>query len=203
MTKRNQIFVGDVREKLKELSDSSVQCIVTSPPYYGLRTYGTEPQVWGGDENCQHVWGTEHFLSNSAPRDHDGPNGFSESRGEEPHRANTTLKASTGQFCQRCGAWRGDLGLEPSPELYVQHLVEIFREVRRILRLDGTCYLNIGDSYVSSSTPETFWVLKQNLTEEDLYYVTVEIRKTLPNLWRACWRETSQRTMRSVLSEEC
>jgi DNA modification methylase len=49
--------------------------------------------------------------------------------------------------CLTCGAWRGVLGLEPTPELYVQHLVEIFREVRRVLRTDGTCWVNLGDSY--------------------------------------------------------
>jgi DNA modification methylase len=49
-------------------------------------------------------------------------------------------------FCS-CSAWRGVLGLEPTPELYVQHLVEIFREVRRVLRADGTCWVNLGDSY--------------------------------------------------------
>jgi DNA modification methylase len=51
-----------------------------------------------------------------------------------------------GRYCP-CGAWRGVLGLEPTPELYVQHLVEIFREVRRVLRDDGTCWVNLGDSY--------------------------------------------------------
>lgn len=45
--------------------------------------------------------------------------------------------------------WRGQLGLEPSPEQYVSHLVEIFRELRRVLRSDGTFWLNIGDSYAS------------------------------------------------------
>ena len=52
-------------------------------------------------------------------------------------------------FCQICGAWRGCLGLEPTPELYIQHMVQIFREVRRVLRSDGTLWLNMGDSYVS------------------------------------------------------
>lgn len=45
--------------------------------------------------------------------------------------------------------WTGQLGLEPSPELYVRHLVEVFQEVRRVLRPDGTAYLNIADSYMS------------------------------------------------------
>lgn len=52
-------------------------------------------------------------------------------------------------FCSRCGAWRGQLGLEPSPDLYVQHMVEVFREVRRVLRADGTLWLNLGDTYLS------------------------------------------------------
>jgi DNA modification methylase len=54
-----------------------------------------------------------------------------------------------GCFCA-CTAWRGVLGLEPTPELYVAHLVEVFREVRRVLRDDGTCWLNLGDSYAGS-----------------------------------------------------
>lgn len=57
--------------------------------------------------------------------------------------------ASAGQFCQVCGAWRGHLGLEPSPDLFVEHMVEVFAEVWRVLRDDGTLWLNLGDSYTS------------------------------------------------------
>lgn len=53
-----------------------------------------------------------------------------------------------GAFCT-CGAWRGHLGLEPTPELYVEHLVSVFREVRRVLREDGVLWLNLGDCYHS------------------------------------------------------
>lgn len=52
-----------------------------------------------------------------------------------------------GQDCSLCGAWTGQLGQEPSPRLYVSHLVAIFRELRRVLRHDGTLWVNIGDSY--------------------------------------------------------
>ena len=45
--------------------------------------------------------------------------------------------------------WRGQLGLEPTPELYCEHLMMIFHEVKRVLRKDGSFYLNIGDTYVS------------------------------------------------------
>jgi hypothetical protein len=43
-------------DRLAELPDESVHCCVTSPPYYGLRDYGTEPQVWGGNRGCSHKW---------------------------------------------------------------------------------------------------------------------------------------------------
>lgn len=77
------ILQGDVVEKLRELQDKSVHCVVTSPPYYGLRDY----QV------------------------------------------------------------AGQIGLEDTPEEYVKKLVGVFREVKRVLRDDGTLWLNLGDSY--------------------------------------------------------
>ena len=55
-----------------------------------------------------------------------------------------------GQFCVSCGAWLGCLGLEPTPDLYIAHLVLVFEEVRRVLRRDGTLWLNLGDCYAQS-----------------------------------------------------
>ncbi|MBN4061712.1 site-specific DNA-methyltransferase [Bacteroidales bacterium AH-315-I05] len=54
------------------------------------------------------------------------------------------------EFCQKCNAWRGCLGLEPTPELFVQHITQIFSEVNRVLRPTGTLWLNFGDSYANS-----------------------------------------------------
>lgn len=134
------------------LSDKSVNCVVTSPPYWGLRDYGLPPSVWGGNPNHEHQWGSEITISNRPQRDHgNDPNGFGDTRGSEPARAGIVLTASQGSFCD-CGAWRGCLGLEPTPELYIQHLVEIFRDVRRVLRDDGTLWLNLGDSYCGTAT---------------------------------------------------
>ena len=81
------ILVGDVREKLREMPAESVHCVVTSPPYWGLRDYGVE----------------------------------------------------------------GQIGLEETPEAWVAAMVETFREVRRVLRDDGTCWVNLGDSYAGNS----------------------------------------------------
>lgn len=57
----------------------------------------------------------------------------------------------SGSYCEECGAWRGQLGLEPTPFEFVRHLVEIMREVRRVLRPDGTLWLNLGDGYVGNA----------------------------------------------------
>jgi DNA modification methylase len=85
-----RLLRGDALAGLAQLPDESVQCVVTSPPYWGLRDYGND----------------------------------------------------------------GQLGLEPSPEEYTARLVGVFREVRRVLREDGTLWLNLGDSYTSGGRKE-------------------------------------------------
>ncbi len=82
-----KIIHSDVITGLSQIPDQSVQCVVSSPPYWGLRDYGVE----------------------------------------------------------------GQIGLEKTPEEYVARMVEVFREVRRVLRDDGTVWLNLGDSYAGTS----------------------------------------------------
>ena len=118
----------------------SVHCCVTSPPYWGLRDYGTPPQIWGGDSACRHRWSIETRKGMTG--------GTASAKVHAKGAANfQAFGATKHAFCARCGAWRGSLGLEPTPALYVRHLVEVFREARRVLRKDGTLWLNIGDSY--------------------------------------------------------
>lgn len=81
-----ELHIGDALDVLRTMPDESIQCCVTSPPYWGLRDYGVE----------------------------------------------------------------GQLGLEPTPEEYVAKMVDVFREVRRALKADGTCWVNLGDSYTGS-----------------------------------------------------
>ena len=61
--------------------------------------------------------------------------------------ASATRSPRTSLACRNCGAWKGELGLEPAPELYVEHLADVFDEVHRVLRSDGTLWLNLGDTY--------------------------------------------------------
>jgi len=110
------ILHGHVLDVLKKIPSESVQMCVTSPPYWGLRNYETNGQIWDGDKNCEHEWENKTVLLGS-------------------------------YFCNRCGAWKGELGLEPTPELYVKHIVDIFREIKRVLRHDGIIWVNIGDTY--------------------------------------------------------
>ena len=135
-----KLYYGqDNRKTLKELPDQSVHMIATSPPYYGLRDYGTAPVIFGGLDTCEHVWGNE------IPGDSRGGSGTptdKNNRGESYARGH-----SRGQVCSKCGARLCHLGLEPTPEEYVQDLVEVFREARRVLRDDGTLWLNLGDSW--------------------------------------------------------
>jgi len=137
-----RIIVGDCREALRGLESGSVQTVCTSPPYWGLRDYSSEPQVWGGAEDCEHEWGLHQTgrVSGGGDRPPDGKWPNSPSCDSQEVRS----------FCLKCGAWRGSLGLEPTPELFVQHLVEIFREAHRVLRDDGTLWLNLGSSYAGS-----------------------------------------------------
>ena len=136
-----EFIQGDARAI--PLEDESVQTVVTSPPYWGLRDYGLEPTVWGGKAECPHEWGEEIIASAN-----DSNRGSMEwSTGGNPAAKVKGEKPSQGSFCRHCNAWRGTLGLEPAPSLYVEHLVQIFREVKRVLRKDGTIFLNLGDSY--------------------------------------------------------
>ena len=143
------ILQGDARRI--PLADESVQCVVTSPPYWGLRDYGLPPLVWGGEARCEHEWGDE---VPGDPRGGSGPNAkeaYAKADSEDEGKSRYARQVARGNFCSLCSAWRGSLGLEPTPELYVQHLVAVFREVRRVLRKDGTCWVNLGDSYASDT----------------------------------------------------
>ncbi len=138
------VHVGHVLDVLRRLPEASVHCIITSPPYYGLREYGLPPQVWGGAPDCAHAWRTKLLPAG---------NGMTDSfmRGPSLNRASATRRAHASALCAHCGAWRGSLGLEPSPWLYLEHMVQVFRDVRRVLRPDGTLWLNMGDSYASNA----------------------------------------------------
>lgn len=132
-----KIIVGDCRAVLATLPDESVHCVVTSPPYYGLRDYQTA--TWdGGDPTHEH--------DRVAARNGRGGSG---SPGKQT--ANAYPSDLPAALCS-CGARRIDaqIGLEATPDKYVAEMVAVFRDVRRVLRSDGVCWLVLGDSYAGS-----------------------------------------------------
>jgi DNA modification methylase len=146
------IYQGDALTVLRSMPDESVQMCVTSPPYWGLRSYGTDPIVFGGDPTHAHAFAEETVKTEVGRGDWaQGVNGRGEEQpgGADAKREPIRATATRG-FCE-CGAWRGDLGLEPTPELFVSHMVEIFREVRRVLKPDGVLFCNMGDSYATGA----------------------------------------------------
>ena len=132
-TDHGTIYQGNSMDVLRTLDTESIDCCITSPPYWGLRDYGTA--TWaGGDPKCEHVESTNAHGGERADRDQTG------------------YVKQYKDVCGKCGAVRVDdqIGLEPTPELYLEHMVELFREVKRVLKKDGTLWLNLGDSYAGS-----------------------------------------------------
>jgi len=135
------IQCGNAIDVLKKLPDEYIHCCVTSPPYWAQRAYGTNPLIWDGDPNCEHQWSVKRI-------------GRRKDRLLVLNDPELDNREKSGWICVRCGAWRGELGHEPSPQLFVKHLVDIFREVRRVLRKDGTLWVVIGDTYSFSKYPD-------------------------------------------------
>lgn len=139
-----KIRVGNCLTELTKLKSGRFHCAVTSPPYFGLRDYGTGK--WeGGDSKCDH--------KEYAPKR--GKSTLTSAGVGQTDQACAVLAQHRqyAKVCKKCGAQRVDdqIGLEESPEQYVAKLVTVFREIRRVLREDGTFWLNIGDTYAAGS----------------------------------------------------
>lgn len=205
-----EIIQGHVLDVLATLPAESVSCVVTSPPYWGLRKYDAPDVTFGGDPDCPHTLGSGSVfpqqrgggpetasakqLSNKGTVGLMGvPGGYTGkarwqhegvSRQETPEAwvkeihnphpgqvADSMHPASESQMaqgrshesatCSRCGAWRGQYGLEPTPDCgnaassgskrcgacYTCHTLDVLRAIRRVLRPDGVVWWNIGDGY--------------------------------------------------------
>jgi DNA modification methylase len=138
------LYCGDSQAILKTLPDESINCCITSPPYWGLRDYGTSK--WeGGDINCDHIEFATNYNKDFNKRWGNGDGAF-------PQKQEVKSFLHYKDICGKCGAKRVDsqLGLEKTPEEYTLHMVDLFREIRRVLKNDGTLWLNLGDSYNGS-----------------------------------------------------
>ena len=129
------ILFGDCKKTLSEFLPQSARTCVTSPPYYGLRDYGTATWI-GGDPNCNHRRDSKVKPENcnTGHKNHDEMYGV----GDAIYKT----------VCPKCGAVRQDsqIGLEETPEEYIESLVSVFRSVPDVLTDDGTLWVNLGDS---------------------------------------------------------
>jgi len=197
----NRVHCGNCLVLMREMPSESVDLVLTSPPYWGLRDYSTVASrsgpdravveealkqsldhysakypryrywvggiayseqsaiysgsvsvdlstVWGGRQDCAHEW-----VESKGGLVHENRNNL---RGSQEEVVGQTGTAWIRKYdvviqgtCVKCGAWRGQLGLEPRPQTYVEHLVEICREIRRVLKKTGSLYLVLGDTYCS------------------------------------------------------
>jgi DNA modification methylase len=153
------------------LADKSVHCCVTSPPYWSLRDYGTATWV-GGDPNCDH---------SSAKMKSRYDYSLASSPIQDGKRTGTDAPRWRNE-CPDCGAIKIDhqLGLEPTPEEYVANMVQVFREVWRVLRDDGTLWLNLGDSLNNKQLVGIPWRVAFAL-QADGWYLRSDIIWAKPN----------------------
>lgn len=135
----NTILRGNALDVLKTIESETIDCCVTSPPYYALRDYGTG--IWvGGDPDCKHENAIIAIQSKG---------------GSEKQQTNKgSVVYGTLKVCPDCGAVRHDdqIGLEQTPEQFIEKLANVFDEVKRVLKPDGTLWVNIGDSYAQNTT---------------------------------------------------
>lgn len=146
---------------LHDIPDESVHLIVTSPPYLNLRAYAGDQAVdWpevvyrpmpvmpeivipGCKPDCEHEWVTSLTKERGGEKSSE----MLQTKGKENFQI---VPPQEQAHCSRCGGWRGALGSEPTIEAYIGHLVLCLREWWRVLRRDGTCVVNLGDTYAAN-----------------------------------------------------
>ena len=194
-----KLLNGNVLDMLKTVADESVDCVMSSPPYYALRDYSgvatysadsvdkvneiakidllnhrdrvpdhqksryylTSPvfnekkkkwyvslkydvsEIWGGNPECEHEW---IIADHKYRSDVD-----SATTGND--KAGASHLDYYSDICSKCNAWKGQLGIEPSYEMYIDHLLMVMKELKRILKKTGTLFWNMGDSYASNGGP--------------------------------------------------
>ncbi len=126
---RNRIYPGDVLAVLQTWPDAFVDCVITSPPYWGLRDYGS----------CS--CGSGRFDLGQG----DGTGGNLNYRKAQTFKETCPKCNGTGRII----GTENQLGLEKTPDEYIAKMTAVFREVRRVLKPSGSLWLNIGDSYAS------------------------------------------------------
>ncbi len=142
------VQIGNSFDLINTLPNKSIDMVMTSPPYYSLRDYKTEPIIFDGLPDCEHNFSFKIRRNNDKSGGHGNiDNGLASKTCSAQDSARF---GEPTQLCSKCGAWRGQLGLEPTPELYLKHMLNFFDDVKLKLKDEGNVFVNLGDSYSSS-----------------------------------------------------
>ena len=197
------LYQGNSLDALKRMPEESVDCIVTSSPYYGLRDYSSvetvsadskqlvmdlidtkireyikkysgyrfyhnDPQfndekktwfctirididaVWDGDSDCVHEWIHERTERPNSGGGHNSEKLQSKKKENVENFQESVEyndRATYSSSCHKCHAWKGQLGLEPTYQMFIDHLLQITNELKRVLKPTGTLFWNMGDGY--------------------------------------------------------
>ncbi len=151
---QSTIYCGDNQIVMAEMPEHSVDMIMTSPPYFGLRLYKAPVKIFDNQNGCEHEWigaGAKPAHPDRSTGDHDlnGSGIFVDSikRGSQPSKTARGEAMQLGYFCVKCAAWRGQFGCEPQPDLYIKHLCDTFDACKRVLKKTGVLWVNLKDSY--------------------------------------------------------
>ncbi|WP_413116190.1 DNA-methyltransferase [Streptomyces sp. CY1] len=153
------LLTGDAAQVLRTLPAALADCVVTSPPYWRLRDYGTG--TWtGGNPHCPHL--------------------------ADPSADSPQNTINDPRQCSRCAArWTDEqYGLESTPDGYVEHLRQVFAALRRVLAPTGTAWLNLGDSYAANS--DGYWCTRPGQYRQPRFRATADLPHK--NLFGMPWR---------------
>jgi site-specific DNA-methyltransferase (cytosine-N4-specific) len=146
------LYQGNSLDALKRLPEESIDCIVTSSPYYGLRDYSSVETISAKTE--QAVIDLTDTKIREYEKKYPGHKFY--------HNEPMADKEKKGYFCTIrididavWGAWKGQLGLEPTYKMFIEHLLLITNELKRVLKPTGTLFWNMGDSYTSHRSDES------------------------------------------------
>lgn len=142
----NKIYQGHTLETMRTWDDEIIDMCITSPPYWQLRAYETNPITWDDDLECDHEW----ILFKTKGIWGGPPTKKMIVKGAVPERVAPQEIAT----CSKCGAFRGELGQEQDFDQFVWHLCDIFDEVKRILAPHGSLWVNLGDSFFGDKGTE-------------------------------------------------
>ena len=189
----NTVIQGHVLDKLRELPNDCIDVVVTSTPYYGLRDYGPDCiSIWNAKLDCEHDW-----QEQKQTLQHENRNNLEGTQEECCNKTGTTFikkyDDKKSGYCSKCGAWKGQLGLEPHPSMFIEHLSQVFLETKRVLKPSGSLWLNLGDTYYGSGNGQK--QSEKGKWTEGEFEQARKAKDFIPNKKQSNWLQPKQKLL--------